>query len=169
MLAGACHKSYLPWEKAAVGSYFFAVLVSTSPSEPFSCFKGVTLSVSHVIARVQVFGEECFTDDFRCFGVSNVRCEESNSHSTLSDRQPLLPGVIKQVTLDDWSFTGTFLSHHVVFVTLLLQCHCTTWQEELVTHLPCNWQASKIESFCKSFCSAKTKHGVHTELIPSDV
>ncbi len=98
-------------------------------------------------------------EGLRCFDVFNVSGVDSNSHGTLSDRQPPLPGVTSHGTRGDCAHTGPFLSHRVALVTPPLQCHCITLAR-LVTHLPCDGRVSKIESFCKSFCCAKTAHGI---------
>lgn len=107
-------------------------------------------------------------EGLRCFDVFNVSGVDSNSHSTLSDRQPPLPGVTSHGTRGDWAHTGPFLSHRVALVTPPLQCHCITLAR-LVTHLPCDGRVSEIEPFCKSLCCAKTAHGIQSVLIPSDV
>lgn len=70
------------------------------------------------IWRAQPAGAECLTLKVSgVFDVFNVSGADSNSHSTLSDRQPLLPGVTSHGTQDDWTHTRPFSSHCVALVT----------------------------------------------------
>lgn len=97
----------------------------------------------------------------RWFDVFNVSSLDSNSHSTLSDRQPLLPGVASHGTPDDWT-------HLTILVTLCNACHTFTtvslhYLARLVTHLSCVLrEVSRIESFCKSFFSTETARGIQS-------